>query len=514
MAQSNGFVRAASILAVGNIASRMLGLVRDTVITHYFGAHLASAYETAVLIPNNLFDAVKTGMVDSALVPVFSDLSQEKDRKVLWEVVSAFLSVTVVVLIAGVLLIELFHRPIARSIGAYEFSDPALTETTISLMRLAMPAVLFLSIASILTALLYALKKFTIPAFIPAVFNGTIVIMALLRPSHVSTLVYGLLIGALLQIIMQLPALREAQIGWSWRWRHPAIGRILQLFTPIIGVLLVDQVVRIISYHLANTTGDGSLNYMRRATTLYQFPMGLVVTALTIAILPILSAQANQHIDLFRGTLSNGLRTVLVLILPATFGLLAIALPVVDLLFGHGEYTPFDVQRTATVLQFYLIGMPFAAVDQMLIFGSYARKNTLTPSIVGVISMIISAFVAVSWVGSWGLYSLMLADAAKHIVHTVLMLFFLRQQIGRKEGAAILHLLVRALLASMVMGGIVALIGRTLRQQLPHTNLNEVITVTIAAVAGIIVYGLFVYLFNMQEVRQLLNLRRHNKATT
>ena len=504
LSDNKGIVRAATVLAIGNVISRMLGLVRDQVMTHYFGARLTSAYEAAALIPNNLFDAVKTGLVDSALVPVFTDLANQDNREQLWSAVSAFLSVIVVVLAGVVFVIDRFHRQVGSAIGVNNFDDPALSELAFSLMRLAVPAVLLLSVASVLTALLYALKRFTVPAFLPAVFNGSIVIAAFLRPNQVSSLVIGLLIGALLQIFVQLPVLRDTRLRWSFNPRHPAIRRITTLFTPIIGVLLVDQVVRTISYRLAISTGDASLNYMRRATTLFQFPMGLVVTALSIAILPVLAEQATRQLDDFKTTLAGGIRLVLVLILPAAFGLFALATPIVDLLFGHGEYTVLDVQNTSRVLQVYLIGLPFAAVDQMLIFGSYARKDTLTPSLVGVFSMIVNIATAYLLIEPLGLFSLMVADAVKHIVHTALMTIQLKRQVGGLGGFSISTTLLKAVLAALATGFAALGVSQLLAGQLVYSTLSEIMIVVASGGVGLGVYLGCIYLFKIEEAKALI----------
>ena len=513
LSNNKGVVRAATILAIGNVISRVLGLVRDQVMTHYFGARLTSAYEAAALIPNNLFDAVKTGLVDSALVPVFTDLASRENREQLWSAVSAFLSVMVVILAGVVFVIDRFHRQVGSAIGVNNFDDPELAELAFGLMRLAVPAVLLLSMASVLTALLYALKRFTIPAFLPAIFNGSIVIAAFLRPNQVSSLVFGLLCGALLQIIIQLPALRDANLRWSFNPRHPAIGRIVTLFAPIVGVLLVDQVVRTISYRLAIGTGDASLNYMRRATTLFQFPMGLVVTALSIAILPVLAEQATRELSDFKTTLAGGIRLVLVLILPATFGLFALAMPIVDLLFGHGEYTAFDALRTSQVLQVYLIGLPFAAIDQMLIFGSYARKDTLSPSIVGVISMIVNIGTAYLLIDQLGLFSLMVADAVKHIVHTALMTILLQRQVGGLRGFSITPTLLKALVAAVATGSAAWGVSQLVSNQLPYNTLSEILAVSLSGLTGLVVYLGCVYFLKIEEAKALIGRIRARRST-
>ena len=518
-------VRAAAILALGNVASRVLGLGRETVKARFFGTLPAlSAFEIAAVVPTTLFDLIVGGMVNSSLVPVFSDYAAEERRDELWAVASTFLSVATVVLLVVVLLVELFPAPVVAALGAFNFTDPVLTRQAISLARLSVPVVLFLSISSILTGLLYALKRFTLPAFTGAMFNGVIVLAVLLRPDHIESLVWGMLAGSLLQVAMQLPALRDARLRWRLDWRHPAIRRIVQLYTPIVAGLVVNQAGVAIGYNLATLSGDRSLTYMRYATTLYQFPQGLVVTALSIAILPTLSEQARGVVTEFRRTLAQGIRLVLTLILPATAGLFALALPIVTLLFQGGRFTAADSEVTALALRLFLFGLPFAAVDQMLIFASYARKDTLRPALVGVVS--IAVYVAVAyylvvnldrwWPAAWrpgdqpaGLYGLMIADAVKHLTHTLLMLPVLQSQIGGLAGQGVTATTLKSLLASLATGvaawltadAAIGLIGF-------ETLVQRLLVVTAAGLVGVAVYAALGRLLNIREARTLRHLLR------
>jgi putative peptidoglycan lipid II flippase len=528
LSENKGVIRAATVLSIGNIVSRVMGLARDAVLVGVFGAPLVSAYETATLIPNQLYELIVGGMVNSSLVPVFSEYASPERRKELWAIVSAFLSVMVVVLIGIVVLVELFAAPIARLAGANNFNDPRLTIITVELLRLAAPAILTLGIASIITGVLYARKQFTVPAFLPALFNGAIVVVVLIRPNSISSAVYGLLIGSTLQIVIQLPAIRDARLRWDFNWRHPVIRRIIKLYIPIVAGLVISAVVITISINLANRTGDSSVTYMRRATTLMQFPLGLVVTALSLAILPTLSQQASSASPEFKGTLAGGIRLVLALIMPATFGLFALAEPIVDLLFGHGAFTFTDVEMTSLVLRVYLIGLPFAAVDQMLVFAFYAGKDTWRPAVVGVISLVIYMIVAVCalWVlsgpvfeeqmtqlATWldvastqqlGLLSLMIADAAKHISHMLMMVWLQRRTMGGLDGYGILKTLNKATVAAAASALAAFAVGYGVAQWLPTSGFgNELLIVGLAGVAGVVVYAALVYALDLREIKML-----------
>ncbi len=511
--ENSGIVRAAAILAAGNVASRIMGLAREIVKANLFGSSpLLAAYQAAAYVPISLFDLIIGGMVNSSLVPVFSDYAARERRDELWHVVSMVLSAATLVLLAIIAIVLALAPQVAWLVGTVNFAEPELSALSVSLIRLTTPAVLFLGIASILTGALYALKRFTLPAFVGAAFNGAIVIVALLNPEDIRGLVWGLLLGSLLQVVLQLPALRDARLRWTLDWQHPAIRRIIKLYIPILAGLVVNQLAIMLSYNLAIRTGDQSLNYMNYATTLYQFPLGLVVTALSIATLPTLSRQAVGDLTQFKQTLGDGLRLVLALILPATTGLFALAPFIIGLLFEHGRFTALDTTTTALVLRVYLLGMPFAAADQMLVFASYARKDTWRPALVGFISIIIYSMTALLLLGRLGLLSLMVADAVKHVVHTLIMLWVLRRQLGDLGGNPVFLSAIKSLAAALLTGLAAFGAARLVAGQLDAAPLViHLVPVLAGGIAGVLAYTAAVFALNITETRALprLLLRRH-----
>ena len=514
--QNKRVLRAAVVLSLANVIQRVLGMGREIVKANLFGASgTLSAFTVATLVPMTLYNLIVGGeMVTSSLVPVFSDYAnpageqQEvaERRRALWEVFSIIVNLTAVVLLAVVLLVELFAPQVAWLVGARDFNDPELFALTVQLMRLTTPAVLFLSLSSIMTAVLYALQRFTLPAFTIAMFNAAVIVIALLWPEHISSLAWGVLVGAVLQVVLQLPALRDAHWQWRLDWRHPAVRKIIKLYTPIIGGLLINQAVIWISYRLAIQTGDESVTYMVYATTLYQLPLGLVVMGLSTATLPTLSQQAQGQLPAFKSTLAQGLRLVVALILPAAVGMFVLAQPIVALLFEHGRFTSADTAMTSLVLQVYVFGMPFAAVDQMLVYASYARKDTLRPALVGVVSIIFYLIIAITLQPRLGLLSLMAADAAKHVVHTLIMLWLLQRHLGGLRGYGVSGVGVRALVAAVATGGAAyGVLG-----WLPPLGgwLGAMTAVALPAMAGVAMYGVCVWLLDIEEAKRIGRLLR------
>jgi putative peptidoglycan lipid II flippase len=215
----------------------------------------------------------------------------------------------------------------------------------------------------------------------------------------------------------------------------------------------------------------------------------------------------------FKQTLGDGLRLVLALILPATFGLFALAPAIIGLIFEHGRFTAADTATTALVLRIYLIGMPFAAADQMLVFASYARKDTWRPALVGFISIVIYSLTSLALLNSLGLLSLMVADAVKHIVHTIIMLWVLRRQVGALGGHAVARSAAKSLVAALLTG--LAAFGAaywvTAGLELLPGMAASLLPVLAGGLAGVLAYTVAVFAFNIEETRALprLLLRRH-----
>jgi putative peptidoglycan lipid II flippase len=520
---------AASVIAVGNIASRVLGLVRETVIAYLFGATgLVSAFDVASRVPRMLFDLLIDGLVSSALVPVFSELA-ERDRAELWRVASIMLSLTTLVMSAGLLLIELFASQVAWLMSGGFDSD--LLAYTAYLMRITSPAVVFLSLSGITTGLLYALKRFTLPAFTAAVFNASVVVVALVLTGlfgwGIESLAIGMLVGSAMQVMLQLPGLRGASLHFSLDWRHPVVHRILKLYAPVVLGLVVSQIGIVIDRNLASRTGEQSIAWMRYATTLVQFPLGLVSAATAMALLPTLSRLApssgstqgnappvpdsgDAGLQAFMDTLTAGLKMVLVLILPAVVGLFVLSEPVVALVFQHGGFTAFDTQQTSLALRIYLLGTTFAAIDLLLVFAFYARKNTLTPALVGIlgVGIYLTAALVPAAFRDLRMTDLVLANSIQLTAHAAVMLW-LTHRFGSLSGRGLGRTALKALAASLIMAGVTKMSAQWLLVRFPgETVLDEAMIVGGAGLAAIVAYSVAATLLRVEEVGILAALLR------
>jgi len=502
---------AAGIIALGNVLSRIMGLVRDVVIARLFGASgLVSAYGVASKVPTYLYDLLVGRMVSSALVPVFSEHASVERREELWRIASLMLTLTTLVLVAVTLLLET-GAPLLSWLLAGGWDAELLAKTT-ALLRLTLPAVIFLGLSGIINGLLYALKRFKYPAFTMVVFNASIVVcgLAFARRWGIASLAVGLLMGAVLQVALQLFGLRDMRFRPRLNLRDPALRRIIRLYLPIVLGLVVSQVGIIIDRNLASRTGEESIAWMNYATTLIQFPLGLVSIAIATAILPTLSQQAasdRESVADFSSTLALGLRLVLVLIIPAAVGLFVLATPVVALLFQRGAFDIRDTAMTALALRYYLLGLVFAAVDQPLVFAFYARKDTLTPALVGVLGVGVYLAVALALIRPLGMVGLILANGAQLSGHAAVMLILFWRRVGSLRGHGLGTALFKTGLASVLMGGMTALVLRVLSGGVnDQTLLGRLTLVGVAGSAGLAVYLGLCALLRVQEIGLLFGV--------
>lgn len=492
--------RSATIVSVGNVLSRMMGLVREAVIANMFGASGAvSAYKTAAQVPLTLYEMLVGGMVSSALVPTLSGYAAAEQRDELGRIAGLLFTFAVLVLGAVVLLLEVGAPLLTPALVHF---DAPLQALTTRLLRIVLVSVFFLGLSGIATALCQALQRFALPAFTTVVFNASIVAAALTLGSRwrdVRVLAAGMVVGAALQVVLQLPALRDLRIRPALDLRDPLLRHILRLYAPVVLSLVVASLGILIDRNLASRTGESSISWMHYATTLIQFPLGLISMAIATAILPALARQAglederestDRTSERFRATLASGLRLVLFLTIPAAVGLLVLAQPVIALLFQHGEFGPVDTAQTALALRIYLIGLIFAAVDQPLVFAFYARKDTLRPALVGILGVGFYLIVALPTLRTLGMVGLILANGAQLAGHASVMIWLFQRRVGSLRGQGIGGTLLKSVLAAAMMGGAVYGATRATVHLLPVEG-RALWGATVVVGAGI---GLGVYL--------------------
>lgn len=509
---------AAALLMTGTILSRILGLVREQVTSYLFGTgNETAAFTIADNIHTMLFDLVMSGMMQAALIPVLSQYASPERREELRQITGALLTLTFVIVGSVVVVLEIFTPTVVGIMttlgGGEDAHGPETIDLTIELVRLILPAVLLLSLSTVLMANLYALQRFTRPALSLAIRNAAIVGMALAlgwTVVGIRSLVIGIVLGAILLFSVQIPGLRDAMPRPNFNFRHPAIRQIYLLYLPILVGLLANTAALIVDRNLAWGVSVHALGAMRFATTLNQLILGLVAAAISLAALPTLSRHFSAGDEpAYRATLARGLRMVTVLVVPTAFGMAVLSWPIVRLIFFHGATTEAGAEAILAALLAYLPGTLFAAFDQVLIFAYYARQNTITPQIVGVLAVGVYFLFALTLIQPFGMVGLVLANSAQFIFHTFVMIYLMRRLLAGQplDGGRLARTVKVCVGVGAVMAGLAGGLALVLSLGLPETTgavtglLRDTIILALPVLLGAVVYALGLFYFQIEEAR-------------
>lgn len=513
-----GLARSASLLSLGNIASRILGLLREMVISTIFGTvGEVGAFRIAAQVPFMIYDFLVGGMLSAALVPTLSDYARPERRGEFVRLVGILLSAFATVLALLVLLLEVAAPGVSWLLaGGYQTTNPELLVLTTRFIRYLAPTVWLISMAGVLTAILYALQRFTFPAIATAVYNLGVVIAVPLLAGRVGvvSLTVGVLLGSLAQFgLMSWDLWRwmragEQTLRLSFNWRHPVLRKIVTLYLPIAAGLLVSSFQIGLDRRLATGTDPRAINWMQNATTLQQLPLGLISVAISLASLPRLSQHfADGNEVAYRRTLGRGMRMVLLLIVPASVGLWLLGDSLTRLIFEHGQFTGTDTTQVVAALHIYVVGMFFAAVDFPLNFAFYARNNTLLPAVVGVISVGVYVAVAFALLGPLSYLGLVWADSAKQASHALIMIVLLVWTVGGWSVRLWRDLALLAL-AAVSMALVIAGGDGLMSGWLSPGIVGDLLRLGLLGSAGMLVYVGVLHAAGLREMRQLITMVR------
>jgi putative peptidoglycan lipid II flippase len=503
------------------MASRVLGLAREQVVAYLFGAgHAVDAFNVAFRIPNLLRDLFAEGAMSAAFVPTFSRYLSTRGRTEAWELGGRVLTVlaltTAAIAVAGMVLAE----PIVRLFAGDYAAVPGKLELTVTLTRVMFPFLTLVAIAAAVMGMLNSLNRFFLPALSPAMFNvATIACALVLAPvlpglgwPAVTALAIGTIIGGLGQIALQWPALRREGFRYapSLRIRDEGVRQILVLMLPgLIGLAGV-QINLFVNTVLATREGEGAVSWLNYAFRVMYMPIGLFGVSVATASLPSLSRHAANHdLAAVRATLSDGLRLMLMLNVPATAGLIVLATPIVALLFEHGAFTGADTAATSGALAFYAIGLVGYSAVKLAVPAFYALKDSRTPVTLSLLTVAVNVGLNLWLVGLIGYQGLALGTALSALVNAIMLLELLRRRLGGLEGRRVSMALVKITGASVVMAAVARATATELQVMLPGASLfNLFVRVTAPILCGLFVLALAARGLRIAEFEGALNALR------
>jgi len=466
------------------------------VIASVFGAGFsADAFFVAFRIPNLLRRLFAEGSLSIAFVPVFSEYLTNSGKKEAFRMARSairILSVTLIlVAIAGVLLAPLIVRLIAPGFTAM----PGKLALTVMLTRMMFPYIFFIGLVALFMGILNVLGHFAAPALAPVCLNiamiGSVFVIAPIMSDPVTGLAIGVIIGGLLQLLLQVPFLIKKGF-YFWKkasFYHPGLKKIGALMLPTILGAAVYQINILVGTLLASLLPQGSVSYLYYADRLVQFPLGIFAIAIATAVLPALSRQAAvKDMDGLNQTFAYAIRLVLFITIPAMIGLIVLREPIVALLFKRGAFNAEMTRQTASALLYYCFGLWAFSAVRVVVSTFYALQDTRTPVRMAIIAIAANIALSIILMKPLAHGGLALATSLSSMLNLVLLIGVLRKRLGILDWRPIVVSGIKTVASSVMMGvGVYGMAYCTI------STLTVTFTHLLAGLTASIICGLILY---------------------
>jgi putative peptidoglycan lipid II flippase len=509
---SSRLARSAGLIGIATMLSRVLGLARDMVYAWLFGAgDQMDAFNVAFRIPNLVRDLFAEGAMTAAFVPTFTRYLTLRGKAEAWRLGSLVLSTLILATSLVVVLGVLFAGPLTAAFAREYASVPGKLELTTALTRMMFPFLVLVAVAVACMGMLNSLRHFFVPALSPAMFNVGAIVGALafvplmprvgLHPA--AGLAFGTLLGGLLQAVIQWPSLHRE--GFRFRpmldLRDPGVREILILMGPGTVGLAAVQVNQFVNTVLATGQGTGAVSWLNYAFRLMYLPIGLFGVSIATAAMPTIAAMAARGDRAgMRDTVSSGLRMMLMLNVPATVGLIALATPIVSLIFERGNFTAADTPATAAALMFYAPGLLGYSAVKIASPTFYALRDSRTPVMISGLSVATNIVLNLTLVRVLGYRGLALGTALSALLNAAFLLWLLRGRLGGLDGPRVLAALVKITVASVAMAAASVAVHHGMSAAWPGGGVVHHAAQLLAAIlAGMLVLATAARLLRIQE---------------
>ncbi len=522
--ENQSLARSAGIISIAVVISRVLGLVRESVLAYFFPAKTElDAFYAAFRIPNLLRDLFAESVLSNAFVTTFVDVETKFGEKSAWRlanlVFNVITTILVIITVLGIIftpfIVDLIFMGKGFDIAfspetSYGFTNKR--QLTISLTRIMFPFLILVSFSAIAMGLLNSKRKFAIPALAPSFFNiGSItagVVGYYIAPKFgfhpTIAMAIGVLIGGLLQFLVQVPSMYR--LGYKYKpifsFNDPHLIQVLKLVAPaIIGTAAVEFNVLVNSFFASH--GEGWVSWLTQAFRIMYFPIGALGVAISTAALPSLSsATSKNYMDQYKSTMTNALKLMFILAIPASAGLMALNKPIVSLIYQRGHFSEYDTIQVGSALFFYAFGLCGYSGIKIVTNGFYALKDARTPALISVSAIGTNIIFNYIFIFKLNLdhRSLAISTSIYTTLNFLIIMLLLRRKVGRLGLTDVTLTFIKAVVASICMG-IVSLLTFRLLSNIISVVISLIIAIVIALFVLYLLYGLF----RIREFNQVIN---------
>lgn len=458
--RKSGLLEATAVLAVASLVSRVFGLLRDRTLAAHFGAgDVTDAYFAAFKIPDLIFNLLILGALSSAFIPIFTEYLHRNgdDKSEAWGIVNSLINIGIVILAVVLLLAAIFAPALAGMVapGFYEQKQ----DLVISLMRVMLLSPLFFGISNLAGGILNSFKNYVAYAVAPILYNlGIIAGVIWLVPRFGNIgLAYGVVLGAFLHMLIQLPGVFSYgyRYKFHWNWRHPALIKMAWLMLPRTLGIAVAQLNVVINTVIASTLAVGSVAVLNWADNLQGLPIGIFGISFAVAVFPVLAEKYSlKKLDEFSADFVRVFKQILFFIIPTMVLYWLLRAQIVRLVLGSGQFGWEETRFTISVLAFMTFGMIAQATIPLLARSFYALQDTKTPLMTSAVALIVNVGMAFWLIPQLQVVGLGAALSISGLVNMGLLLAMLNRKLEGLPWGKITDAAFRMMLGAAAMGGV------------------------------------------------------------
>ena len=502
---------ATAIVMASILLSRILGFFREWAVAHLLGANSGTdAYYAAFTLPDFLNYLIAGGSLSVTFIPVFAKYVAEDREDEGWHVFSTIVTVMGIVLVALVVLGEIFAGPLVKLI--VPGFKAAELQHAVFLTRLMLPAQICFYEGSILTAVQYQKGQFVIPSLAPLVYNCAIILGGVLLHARmgITGFAVGVLCGAVAgNFLLQIYGARRAGAKFlpNFNVSHPGFWLFAKLSVPImlaLGLAFADDwIIR----YFGSFLQPASITWLKYGKTLMQVPQGMVGQAIGVASFPILAQLYSEgKFDDLNRILNSTFRGIMVLLIPISALTIAQSVPVVNLVFSHTRLQGEDIQATAGTLALFSLGMFAWSAQYILARGFYATRDTLTPAVVG--TVMTALIIPLYWwlFHHWAHLGLALASSLGILAYAVVLFVLLNRRTQNKEKGSLVLFFAKVTTASAIVGLACHWLELRLESVMAWRKIPQnLLLLTVVSGVGVILLAILLKLLRVQELNRYMS---------
>lgn len=514
--KNENLLRTASFMAIATLLAKVCGLVRESLIAAYFSTGFeGNAYMVATQLPMTLFDMVIGGVITTSFIPIFNDVLQKKNRDEALRFANRFIGIIFTVCTAIALFGILFADPLITFM-APEFGVESHA-LAVGLSRIMFPMVIFTGLAFCFVGILQSFGEFTIPAIMSLLSNVCVILYFPLfgKRFGIYGLAYAMLFSWSIQVFVQIPSLVRFRFRFRPRLtlRDPDIRRALRLAGPMLISTWVQPLYSIVNTRLASGLEGGvaALNYANR---LYIVITGVFSFVVTNLVFPKLSrASSSDKKGESEKLIASSLKAVVLVIVPILVCFALLAEPIITVIYERGAFTSDDTKVVAGALTCYSFGMLGLAVNEVLSKAFFSRKDSKTPMLTALASMLVNILLAYTLTPSLGVRGLALAGAGGSTANAVLNGIFLRRSVGKLFDKRDRHDFGKIVCAAIPSALLIAVLYSFGSSRLPHGTLYALLVGGFAGGCGLILYAAILLLSKESDLAAVLSSIKPKKGT-